>query len=168
MTLELDLERSLVRVADRWFPAVGVLCPCHETNERCREWWPDEAEHTWQHLLAELARPDVWVPCENGTGFNIEPFRWVTSTREVQSLHVSWWDLRLTTVDTYPVDAGWIPAHLRSWSDADPEWVVETVDRLGRQGVAPYAGEQPRGPAPQLLPLRRVEEIWNEHEGVKR
>lgn len=63
--LQIDVDRSMVRLADQWFPAVGLLCPPYGDD-------PDPEHHRllgcpWrQSPVLQGWHTDIHIPLENG------------------------------------------------------------------------------------------------------
>jgi len=167
VTLELDLEKSLVKVADRWFPAVGLICPCHLERERCRE---TGDEHAWQHHLGEVTRRvsslgyhvglEVFVPLENGLAVEVVER---SSGAGLNLLLVDPWHC---TSDEVPADSGWIPQLVTlpsghwEWTNCDEEWAAEHLLRLSQR---PAPARDLVGLACQLVPLSELARLDRVH-----
>lgn len=136
-----------VTIAGRSFPVAMLICP------------PDERQTTDKDRSLGGGSPNDlsrYVLAENGVLFMVEPDSDST------------WTLALfarTCILTLEVDKDddlWLPhaVILREgelsalgsgtymWSHCEPEWVVETIDRLSRM---PFT--QPAGPVVRLVPL---------------
>lgn len=142
----VDLKRSLLILNDRRFPAVALICPQHECEER---------EDFDRLLGGPSCRPDlnrawdVYVPLESGVLIQVSD-----DTRTDACL-------RARTCYEYPdpndtVDQYWLPHNMEArngtiavnvrvnggtWLDCDHDWLAEHIDRLSRMRV-----ELPSGP----------------------
>lgn len=160
----LHPEHSLVEIAGRQFPAVGVVCPV--PPER-----PDEtpAERLFSgHGGGTKVMPHrsytVQIPTENGLLVEAEmSTAWPglldvrlfsTACAESQSnddagYYMLWIPIGLGLHGTTLV-----PDNTGMWRGAEPAWVVEFIDR-----VATLAFTPPPGPRVQLITLAQLTEL---------
>lgn len=142
----IDRAASTAEIAGRRFPAVTVICPNYEGEDRTER---DRA------LAAGGGDQSVYIPAENGLLLRVEE-------AENEKYHGIGMDLHARTceavwsVDEYVylpwsvglVDGALVHGTSNFWSWAEPDWVVETIDRLSRK---PFT--QPDGPLMDLVPL---------------
>ena len=154
----LDFQRSLVTIAGRRLPAIGLLCPSVEG---------DDSEPA-DHMLGgpggpgelNLPRTDqVYIPLENGVIVALEREQdgpelysvslWSRTCELTRQTNVEGHDLFIP-ISVHIVDGVLTatPAKDRrlrglfQWSKAEPDWTVEFIDRLARMPFTPPDGPQ--------------------------
>lgn len=154
--MKLDHASSTVTLADRRFPAVVCICPPEDYLDRDDE---DRSLGTSGTYSTEAV-----IPAENGVLFHVE-----TMGQGRDGLALAMWARTCYRTEPTPVD-GWIwlphslnlhdgeftrcPVGTFDWRNAEPEWVVETIDRLSRK---PYT--EPEGPAMRLVRLDHFDRL---------
>lgn len=168
---DIDYERSLVRLAPRWLPVVGLICPAPDEL-------PDESRA--QRLLGGVAgAPDPdeswYVPLESGILIELEarnrsPGYHVTLVARNCRLHIDgttdpplWlpWSINLDGKRYRPESLD----HRifgSVWREAESDWIVELADRL-----ASYPFEAPPGPAVELVSASQVRDLIEAYELAK-
>lgn len=153
--IAIDQEASTVTIADRRYPAVALICPVSDNPNATEE---DRA------LGACGAAPNdrsVYIPTENGLLLRVEEGR--NESRHGLSLDPCARTCeRVQDPDGWlwlPRPVGWFGGVLlvgRSnvWYWAEPEWVVEMIDRLS---VLPF--EQPPGEPTQIVRLNHFRQV---------
>lgn len=143
----LDRAASTAEIAGRTFPAATVICP--QEDDR-----PEESEHQ-RALGAGGGDQCAFILAENGLLLRVEE-------AENERYHGISLDLHARTCQkVWSVDEWeWLPWNVavidgrlvagasNYWSWAEPEWAVETIDRLSAK---PFT--QPEGPPLRLVPL---------------
>lgn len=156
-TLHAD-EYGMVTVGGRRFPTVTVICP-QDPDAPAR----DDASRS----LGGTGPGDgsFWIPTENGMLLSVEDWRPAVGFAAPGRLELSVYARTCTRVVGLDEAPSWLPwsvglaggvlstdvAGVGGWIDAEPEWVVETIDRLSRR---PFT--QPPGPEVRLV--RRIGE----------
>lgn len=144
-----------MELAGRRFPTVTVICPPYE----------DEDVSDAQRSLGYEQDNAYYIPAENGLLFEVEWIEWPTGTVR-WSLHL----LARSCIlhrhgddeniylphDVYLVHGselrtGINTGGIKSWTDCELDWVVETIDRLSRK---PFT--QPDGPHVTLMARSEV------------
>lgn len=142
----IDRAASTAEIAGRRFPAVTVICPNHEDEDRTKR---DRA------LGAGGGDQCVYIPAENGLLLRVEEARNEKYHAISLDLHARSCEL-VWSVDEWiylpwnvaVIDGKLVAGTSNFWSWAEPEWVVETIDRLCRK---PFM--QPDGPLLEIVPL---------------
>jgi len=148
--LFIDREASTVTIAGRRYPAVALICP-QDTEPR-----PDRD----RALAVGGGDQSVYIPAENGLLFRVEEGRNeryhglslepnARTCRQVED-YDGWMWLPWTIG---VIDGVLVPGASNCWYWAEPEWVVETIDRLSRKSFM-----QPDGPLVQLVRLNHFDE----------
>jgi hypothetical protein len=157
--VKVDTDRSTVHIGGRCFPAALVICPPEDWHIERDEY--DRSLGGGSHLTTEAI-----IPAENGVLFGVETMgadrpglqlrlnaatceRVAQGQADEQEAPWIWIPHAVSVVDGDLV-AGW--HGIWQWSNADPEWVVETIDRLSRK---PF--ERPDGPVARVVPLNYFE-----------
>lgn len=157
MTVQLferDDETSTITIADRRFPAVILICPPTGDDDE-----DDDLERSLGATPDAPGDKSVFVPAENGILFQMEP---VDPDRPERGLILS-----ISARTCYPspdTDGRFYylphPVSIKDgkvapgrggvsiWKNAEPDWVVETIDRLSQ---APYV--EPEGPLVEMVRL---------------
>ena len=167
MVPELDLDTSMVKLGDRWFPAVVLTCPDNDIDSE-----PDPVQRMLGGpgggtTLAPAHGWDVYVPAENGALIGID---WGDNRPDEVTVTVH---ARTCTLNVHGHEALYLPFWLSvsgdalvpierngrvrplvtwRWERAEPEWVAEHIDRLSRKHL--YV---PDGPKVELM---RLAEAW--------
>lgn len=157
--MNVDYEASTVTLAGRTFPAVGLICPQDG----------DVKDRHSRLLGGPIGRAgfQAVIPAENGVITVIE----VTAGRP--AVDVALW-AATCDLNTFPNDSPkWLPVQLCiarraigripfrprgvewQWNGADPEWVVEFIDRVSR---LPF--DEPGGPRCEMIRLSEVLSLW--------
>lgn len=157
--IRLDRATSTVTIGDpgRRYPAVILVCPPHES-------YPDESD--WDRALCAESTDQhaTYIPAENGLLFYVQS-GWLNGPRpDLVTLAL---DTRTCWIDDDDDDwIGWLPRHVwlhngdlrcadsrwdcpppgahTVWPNADPDWVIETIDRLSRKPFTPLPGPEVR------------------------
>jgi hypothetical protein len=148
----IDRTASTVEIAGRRFPAVGLICPPEDDR-------PQESERD-RALAAGGGDQSVYVPAENGVLFRVEEGR--NEHHHGLSLDINARTCRRyysggewlwLPCDVAVIDGELLPGSWSNWYWAEPDWVVETIDRLSHK---PFT--QPDGPLCQLVRLDHFEQ----------
>lgn len=171
----VDLDTSTLTLAGRRLPAVGVVCPIGPGPDNSRP------ERTLSALNAghePFPHIEVVVPTENGVLVQLAWFK----DRPGLIVQLGARTCELTPSDDDPiwlpiplaVVAGRIEATSRTdlgkyllvkhliWRDAEPDWVVEHIDRVAR---LPY--DEPPGPRVELVRLGELPALQAELAGIQ-
>ncbi|HEY7035098.1 MAG TPA: hypothetical protein VH482_27405 [Thermomicrobiales bacterium] len=166
--IDLNLTDSTVKLGDRWFPAVVMICPDNDIDP--------EPEPVHRMLggpggrtpLAPYGGWDVYVPAENGALIGID---WSENRPDEVTVNVH---ARSCLLNVHGHEALYLPFMMAvvgdallpierngrvvrplptwRWEHAEPEWAAEHIDRLSRKHL--YV---PDGPKVELL---RLAEAW--------
>lgn len=146
MSIDLDFESSIVTLAERRFPTVGLICPQG----------PEQSDSRYQRSLGPHALMEwcwVYIPAENGI------LVYLSAEKSTCRLYA-----RTCTLDSY--GGLWLPHDLfiaggriqagnwMEWTGCEPDWLVEHIDRVS--GL-PY--DEPPGPKVELLRLAEYQEL---------
>lgn len=142
----LDRDASTVTIAGRTFPAVGLICPPIDGQDY------DDQDRT---LGAGRADQSAYIPAENGVLFRVEygeneRYRGLSLDLNARVCEKAWSvDEWLYLPASVVIRAGQLVGgcHVRgigSWYFAEPDWVVETIDRLSRRPYTEPEGEPAR------------------------
>lgn len=150
----VDLDTSTVTIAGRRFPACGLICPLVDGYDDSRA----------DRLLGSRYGPGVlndpaWhvmIPAENGVLVSVEQYD--STDVAAVALYARTCHLAHPPVADPPL---WLPQDLTicngrivaatfhfvsRWQGAEPDWVVEFIDRVGR-----YPYREPPGPRAELV-----------------
>lgn len=149
--MTIDRTASTVEIAGRTFPAVALICPPV----------PD-SEYSEEDLALAAGRGDqsVYIPAENGVLFRVEEksnerYHGLDLSIDARTCERSWagdewlylpWEVGL--LDGELITDGKRHSAAWDWRWAEPDWVVETIDRLARK---PF--QQPEGEPVRLVRL---------------
>ena len=153
--LIVDVEMSTATIGARHFPAALVICPPDN--------WPVERTE-WDRSLGGGSRfgAQAIIPAENGVLFDVEMMGEDRSGLSLKLTAATCERVEQGQVDETETPWIWLPHTVSfvngdlvpgwhgtwEWSSAEPEWVIETIDRLSHK---PF--EQPPGPLARLVRL---------------
>lgn len=154
MDVEVDYDTSSVRLGDRWYPSVLVVCPPVDGDGR------DHDDRVDYSLVGGVL---ATIPLENGALIEV-----VEDTRDGEPVQEVYLLSRWCALDNWQDEPQWIPEFLdvvgttltRSTGrhvgfahhfDPDPEWLGEWIDRVSRMTVPP--GD---GPQVSYLPMKEL------------
>lgn len=157
--IELDVDRSTIRLAGTTLPLVVLVCPKHDDE-------PDRSPGSFA-LASELRRGvNGFVPMENGAVADVYQ-------GEDRRIFLSLYSHRCIEYEpVHPEDTpSWIPGPLQPvdgrlvsgikntirWHDCEPDWVVETIHRMSRLPV-----DHPDGPACRIVTYAEGQAMLNE------
>lgn len=165
----LDVGRSMIRLADVHFPAVGVECPPHPNDDIT------PAHHrvlgmTWRvPKWRDGDRPicEIYVPLENG----LTPFLAIDTTGAGPRIDVYLYHYRCETSKMSGEPPIWVPGSMQNaggcafhrvgemqmWTAAEADWAAEHLQRLARLKVS-----APEGPECRLLSLTQCDAAYAE------
>lgn len=178
--MEIDVQKSRVRLADRWFPAAAILCPLVE-GQKESDWDRGLGGQALNRSL-EIDEWDVFIPSENGVLYEVDEIRddgqvfLELRTRSVRcSLARDWPDVSSLWLPT-PLNLhgrSWIPepwgcpkfSGVDVWSRCEEEWIVEHIDRTSVFPVVSWPTGQYADA--ELVPLSRAVEWAEEHKALQ-
>jgi hypothetical protein len=163
--MNLDYTTSTVEIAGRRFPAANAVCP--PTG-------PDDTDSERDRMLAGHGGPgtiglstsyEVLIPCENGVLVSVEldsKYGYKVSLHSRTCRSEPWDDTHIMIPCFVSIVGGnlvaeqhrnprgglTVPSGPWRWDGAEPEWIVELIDRVGRM---PFI--QPPGPEVRLISL---------------
>lgn len=160
--IDVDLERSLLILNDRRFPAIGLICPPYNEGETMDRSDEERLLGGPSYDPATNSTWEVYVPLESGALIEVkyQPDDGRTdATLTAPSCHLS--------LLGHPEDTCYLPHFMETaggvigirfrlgsgmWNWCDHDWLAEHIDRLSRMPV-----ELPLGPRCRPISLA---ETW--------
>ena len=169
--MKLDYDSSTVVFAGHRFPAAIAVCPPMGPDDTDSERDRMMAGHGGPGVLGSISY-EVLIPCENGVLVSVEQDQKLFSykvTLHSRACHPEPWDDAEIMIPYFvSICDGELIANARHnrrggvtlpsgvwrWDEAEPEWIAELIDRVGRM---PFT--QPAGPQVRLITLAEAEQL---------
>lgn len=170
--MKLDIDSSTVVLAGRRFPAANAVCPPLGPDDTDSDRDRMLAGHGGPGIMGTATSYEVLIPCENGVLVSVEQYSdkvgYKVSLHSRACHHEPWDDQQILIPYFVSITYGELVAHANRnsrgaviaptgvwrWDDAEPEWIVELIDRINKM---PFT--QPQGPQVRLITLAEAEQL---------